>query len=260
MVPEVQLCDVSMVYPVAVRRFWTRNRQARSGTVGLDGVNLRLFKRQHLALLGQNGAGKTTLLKVIAGMLLPTRGRVLVRGREVRDGGLPSRPRIGHALGDDRSFYWRLSGTENLRFFAGLHNLFAGAALARIETLLKAVGLEHSAHRRVAEYSTGMRQRLALARGLLTDPEVLLLDEPTRSLDPAATEGIVSLLAGVAQDRTLVLATNRLEDVLALCGTIAAVRSGRIVACEEFERGLGRQQLNRFVQCHLVDTSHEPGG
>lgn len=257
MTPTIQLCDVSMAYPQTPpwRRILTRASVERGEVLALDTVNISVSQRQRVALFGQNGAGKTTLLKVIAGVLLPTRGRVLIGGREPATRVSRDRPWIGHAICEDRSFYWRLSGFENLRFFAALEGLFARSADQRIEELLDAVGLQESAHRRVSDYSSGMRQRLGIARGLLTDPEILLLDEPTRSLDPTSTEAILKLLAGpVAQARSLIVATNRFEDAMALCGTVSVLRAGRIVGSRNFVNPPTGEQLAVFVRGHLVQT------
>lgn len=212
-----------------------------------------------MALFGENGAGKTTLLKVIAGALVPTNGEVRVGGRLTNPRWESERPRIGHVLAEDRSFFWRLSGYENLKFFAALENIFGASADRKIDELLHEVGLDASASRRVGEYSTGMRQRLGIARGLLTDPEVLLLDEPTRSLDPAAAEEVWSLLSGrLAMGRALLVATNRFEDAQSLCDTVAVLRRGRLVANRSFDKPLVASELVSFVRENLLQTSREP--
>lgn len=254
MTPKIELCEVSMAYtaPTPWCRALARRGAGQHEVLALHRINLRVTPPQRIAVFGENGAGKTTLLKVIAGMLLPTHGRVLIDGLDISAPAALKAARIGHAIGDERAFYWRLSGFENLRFFAALEDLFAPLADKRIRELLDAVGLQTSAHRGVAEYSSGMRQRLAIARGLLTDPKILLLDEPTRSLDPAATEAILSLLAGpLAKGRSLVVATNRFEDAMVLCDTVFILRAGRIVGSRNFENSPTCEQLANFVRGHL---------
>lgn len=252
--PAVQLCDAAMSYPVA-KAFWfvpgLSDRQA--STAALRGVNLSVERGERMAVFGENGAGKSTLLRLIAGLLIPSNGRVLVAGVDASCRASRLARRVGYVLGEERSFYWRLSGLENMRFFAALEQRFGSAANQEIERLLHGVGLAERASRPVAEYSAGMRQRLALARGLLGDPEILLLDEPTRSLDPAGTDVIHELLSGaLARQRTLLVATNRFEDAANLCTRISVLREGRIAANEELPESASLETLTRFVRTHLT--------
>jgi len=221
--------DVTMTYPVAGSFAFAELRRRRNRCVALQGMTFSVVRGARLALFGQNGAGKSTLLRLAAGMLIPSAGSVLVDGSEAIDARV--RRRVGYVFGEERSFYWRLTGVENLRFFAALQDLFGRDGDREVTRVIHAVGLGSHAHRRVAEYSAGMRQRLAIARGLIGDPKILLLDEPTRSLDPPGADSIHALVRGaLAADRTLVVATNRFEDAAALCSSVAVIRDGRIVA------------------------------
>jgi ABC-2 type transport system ATP-binding protein len=159
---------------------------------------------------------------------------------------------VGYVINEERSFYWRLTGYQNLEFFAALDGLFAEAAREKSHRLLNAVGLSEAAHRRVAEYSAGMKQRLAIARGLLMDPTILLLDEPTRSLDPGGSQvvhGVLRATSGVNQ--TVILATNRFEDALALCDHLVVINNGGIVVSRPIDSAWGLDGLANVVFEHM---------
>jgi ABC-2 type transport system ATP-binding protein len=206
--------------------------------IALDGVDLSICEGEIAALVGENGAGKTTLLRVLATTITPDGGHASVAGCDIHTEAQAVRSRTGLLLGDERSWYWRLSGRHNLEFFGALYGLNGDIATARLEMLLSDYGLADAAERPVADYSSGMRLRLGLARALLPDPAVVLLDEPTRSLDPRATEAFREALAVLAEQRgvTAVVATHDLEDARAIAGQTLLLRSGRIVASAEGDR------------------------
>ena len=153
----------------------------------LDGVGFELAAGESLVVLGPNGAGKTTLLRVLATLLRPSGGEVRVLGCSLPDEAWKLRGRIGY-LGHEPLLYRDLSGRENLRFQARLHGIRRAAAEARIEDLLRAVGMHRRADERVAELSAGMRQRLSICRCVLHQPDLLLLDEPDSNLDVEGRE------------------------------------------------------------------------
>lgn len=197
----------------------------------LSEVNLGVRKGEFFALLGPNGAGKTTLIKILATLILPSSGRALVHGLDVTRYGREVRRRIGYVVGDERSFYWRLTGRQNLRFFATLNNLSGGAAAVRIQQLLEFVGLEPDADRMFKDYSSGMRQKLAIARGLLTDPEIIFMDEPTKSLDPLTADAIRSFVREKMigeRKRTVLYATHNLREAEAMCDRLAIISRGSV--------------------------------
>jgi ABC-2 type transport system ATP-binding protein len=197
----------------------------------LRGIDLQIDVGTRLAILGPNGVGKTTLLKLLGGMIYPDQGHVRAYALDTVVHSTQLRARVGYVLNEDRSFYWTLTGRENLKFFAALNDLHGGAASRQITDLLRGVGLTAAADKRVAEYSSGMRQRLAIARGLLHGPQVLLLDEPTRCLDPAGCAMIRSYLlewAKESHDRILALTTNDLADVSLICTRYLTVSNGHI--------------------------------
>ena len=187
--------------------------QLRSGRRRCSGIDLEVAAGEVHALLGPNGAGKTTLMRILSGLVDPSAGSAHVLDR--RAGRSPElRALIGMVPPGDRTFYLRLSGLENLVFFARLHGLRRRAARARSLELLEAVGLGDAATRPISTYSHGMQKRLSFARALLSDPELLLVDEATHDLDPVAAQQVRDLTAARAATGTAVLwATQRIEEL-----------------------------------------------
>jgi ABC-type multidrug transport system ATPase subunit len=197
----------------------------------LDGVDLDVRAGQITALLGRNGAGKSTLIRILATAILPDGGDVWVDGLDVVANSAGVRKRIGLVLGDERSHFWRLSGLQNLEFFAALHGLTADDARRSAREALAAVGLADVAKQRVDRYSTGMRSRLGIARSLLGSPSVLLLDEPTRSLDPGSAYEVRGLVRGLVEDRgvAVLLATHDLHEAAAMADQVIVLDRGRVL-------------------------------
>lgn len=210
-------------------RIW----QKSNGRTVVDQVTLQVERGEFFGLLGPNGAGKTTLVKMLCTLVIPTGGSATILGFPL-SAGQEIRRRVGLTVTDERSFYWRLTGRQNLHFFASLHGLFGQEADSRIDALLKAVDLQEAADRRFSSYSSGMKQRLAIARALIAEPELLVLDEPTRSLDPVATQQLHELILGLQTRRqmTVVLITHDLSEAEKLCQRVAIMHRGRILAQE----------------------------
>jgi ABC-2 type transport system ATP-binding protein len=198
----------------------------------LDGVDLEIADGEVLGLLGPNGAGKSTLLKILCTQLLPTQGSATIADQDILEQPERVRKTLGHCFDSERSFYFRLTGRENLEFFAALNNLEAAPAAARIAEVLEMVGLTSQAGKPFMYYSKGMKQKLALARALLTDPSVLLLDEPTQNLDPAASTEfrrlVRSVLVGQLR-KTIILVTHSLEEAYECCDRCAIMDRGRLL-------------------------------
>ena len=197
----------------------------------LDGISLAVPRGEIFGLLGPNGAGKTTLTKILCTLITPTAGQARVAGLDVVRHDREVRQRIGLVYGDQRSFYWRLSLVENLRFYAALYRIPQDMAERRIADLIGTVGLEDAANVRMHYFSSGMKQRAAIARGLLADPDVLLLDEPTTSVDPIAAHQIRRLIRELVRQndrRTVLLLTNLMDEAEALCDRIGLLNHGRI--------------------------------
>ncbi len=196
----------------------------------LRGVDLHVKRGEIFGLLGPNGAGKTTLVKILSCLVLPDRGRAIVGGEDVRHEN-KVKALLGLVHSDERSFYWRLSGRDNLRFFARLYDVPRQRIEPRIDELLEKVDLVEAAPRRFSDYSSGMKQRLAIARALLHDPPILLMDEPTRSLDPAASLSLRSIIRDELKGRdgkTILLATHNLREAEAVCDRIAILVAGTV--------------------------------
>jgi heme exporter protein A len=194
----------------------------------LDGVGLELGRGETLLVLGPNGAGKTTLLRILATLLRPSGGEVRALGCSLPGEAWKLRGRIGF-LGHEPLLYRDLSGRENLRFHARLHGLRGEAAEGRIAALLAAVAMERRAEGRVAELSAGMRQRLAICRCVLHEPELLLLDEPDSNLDAEGRE-LARMLIGPAASRTRVIVSHDPERFEAEADRVLRLEAGGKVA------------------------------
>ena len=208
-----------------------RNTGKRDVLTTLEGVNITVRKGEVLGLLGPNGAGKSTLIKILCTLILPTEGNAYVNGYDVVKEGQKARSSIGFVTTDERSFYWRLSGRENLQFFATLHNLPQAQVKDRIDELLDVVHLKNRADEPFLNYSAGMKQRMAIARGLLNDPKVLFMDEPTRSLDPGAAKSLRDFIREhIVEERgkTVFISTHQLDEAEQLCDKVAILDEGRI--------------------------------
>lgn len=192
-----------------------------------------------VALVGHNGAGKTTLMRILATLVLPTRGRALLDGFDVAHDAMRARQQLGYHTGGDEGFYGRLSGRENLAFFAAMNNLTGADARIRINSSAEYMGLSGELDRQVRTYSTGMRHSLGLARALLHGPRVLLLDEPTRSLDPLAAADFRRLLKDDIVRRrgtTLLFASHTLAEVDEIADRVILLDHGRMIACDSPRR------------------------
>ena len=205
-------------------------RRRRLDVEAVRGISFSVEQGELFGLLGPNGAGKTTTIKMLITLLLPTSGRARVLGLDVVEQARAVRERIGYVFGGDRGLYERLSGRDNLRYFAELYGVSGREQRVRIEEVLELVGLVGRDHERVEGYSRGMRQRLHIARGILHDPEVVFLDEPTIGVDPVGARELRRTIADlVAVGKTVLLTTHYMFEADALCDRIAVIAKGRIV-------------------------------
>jgi ABC-2 type transport system ATP-binding protein len=209
---------------------WLRHRGRPPRFRAVDDVSFRVKEGELFGLLGENGAGKSTILRVLAGLITPDSGVVRVGGYDVRASSPAWRTQVGLCMADDRTFYYRLSARQNLEFFGELAGLGGPSLRARIAEVCALVDLEGSLERRFEAFSSGMRQRLAIARSLLGRPQVLLLDEPTRGVDPVHAAAIRTFVKRLVNEHgiTVVLCTNQLDEAWDLCDRIAVVASGRL--------------------------------
>jgi ABC-2 type transport system ATP-binding protein len=212
---------------------WQRLRgkpDQRTRFRAVDGIDLRVETGEIFGLLGPNGAGKTTTMKMLSTLLEPTSGTIEVLGIDVARRPREVRARLGAMLSGERSLYWKLTARENLEYFAALYHVPPTGMKERIEKALAAVKLSDRADDYVERYSTGMRQRLALARALLPDPPLVILDEPTVGLDPQSARDLRDRVRDLrAQGRTVLLTTHYMEEADQLCDRVAIIDHGRIV-------------------------------
>ena len=221
-------------YPARTFGAWIRTPWQRGRPIiALEDVSLTIEPGELLCVMGRNGAGKTTLLKTLIGLVCPTEGIVRVLGHEVRRTPRRVTSQVGFAAGERTGFYDRLTGRQNLEFFAALHGLPKEMARRRVGELLERFEIP-APDQHYQEYSTGIKQRLVLARSLLHDPQVLLLDEPTKSLDPAHTVKVQTLIKDQlhrAMNKTVIFTTHRTSEAQQLASRIAVLHAGRLCAC-----------------------------
>jgi ABC-2 type transport system ATP-binding protein len=206
-------------------------RRRRTEVHALGGISFEVERGELFGLLGPNGAGKTTTIKILTTLLLPTSGTARVLGFDPANQAGDVRRRIGHVFGGDRGLYDRLSALDNLKYFADLYRVPVREKRRRIAEMLELVGLQGRERERVETYSRGMRQRLHIARGLLHDPEILFLDEPTIGLDPVGAREVRETIGGLRdQGKTILLTTHYMYEADELCQRIAVIAGGLFVA------------------------------
>ena len=198
----------------------------------VENVSLDIREGEFFGFLGPNGAGKTTFIKMLCSLVLPSSGKASVFGHDILKEEQAVKKLVGLVNAEERSFYWRLTGRENLQFYASLYQLYGWQARNRIDFLLNMVDLNQQSDMRFQNYSTGMRQKLAIARGLLSDPRVLFVDEPTRSLDPVSAQAVRAFLKEkvIGENKTVVLATHNLTEAEQLCDRLAIMDHGQVIA------------------------------
>jgi ABC-2 type transport system ATP-binding protein len=232
-----KICRCTMD-PVDVRtlskRFDTKEgpifRKKRKSLVAVDDVTFKVPKGEIFGLLGPNGAGKTTTIKILCTLITPSSGDAFINGNSVVNEPQKVRESLGVMLTGERTLYWKLTGRENLEYFAALYHLQHSDARKRINYLLQLVGLADREDTVVENYSTGMRIRLSFAKALLNEAPVLLFDEPTASLDPQSSR----LIRGIIRDlkkagHAIILTTHNMDEADALSDRVAIIDHGRIV-------------------------------
>ncbi len=232
----VEVTHLRRVYKITVGVV----RRSAKEVVAVDDISFDVHPGELFGLLGPNGAGKTTTVKMLTTLLLPTAGSARILGYDVTHQPERIRPRIGFIFGGERGLYWRLSATDNLRYFASLYHVDPEVSRSRIPFLLEMVGLTGREKEKVEGYSRGMKQRLHVARTLLHDPEVLFLDEPTIGLDPVGARELRHVVQNLQlEGKTILLTTHYMFEADALCQRIAVINHGRIIALDTPE-GLKR--------------------
>src|SRR5579872_452309 len=245
---------LTKIYHSRKRKGWLRSVQEEK--IAVQDLNFTLPAGQVTGLLGLNGAGKTTTIKILSTLLLPTAGTVHVDDLDIVRDVATIRHRINMIAGGERMVYWRLTGRENLWYFAQLYNVETKGLKERIEGLLKLVGLEDAADKPVERYSKGMKQRLQIARGLINEPTYLFLDEPTLGLDAPIARDLRKMIQRLADEgRGLLLTSHYLAEVDELCAYVYVIDQGRLIA-----EGSPRQlktltRQDRIVRVQLPELS-----
>ena len=208
-------------------------RRTRTRIIAVKDVSFEVDYGELFGLVGPNGAGKTTTIKMLTTMLIPTSGNATVLGYNVQKDITRVREKIGIVLGGERGLYTRVSAIDNLRYFADLYGVPPTIRDKRVKELLQFMGLWERARDRVETYSKGMKQRLHLARGLINDPQLIFLDEPTIGLDPEIAKDTRSMIRDlVRKGKTILLTTHYMFEADELCKRIAVIRGGEIVALD----------------------------
>jgi ABC-2 type transport system ATP-binding protein len=214
----------------SIQGFW---RQKRRPVTAVEDISFSIHKGELFGVVGPNGAGKTTTVKMLSTLLLPTSGTARIFGLDILKDTHRIRPLIGFTFGGNKGLYSRLSGLENLKYFAELYKLEPDIISKRIKELLELVGLTGRENDRVETYSSGMQQRLHLARAMLHNPQLIFLDEPTVGIDPVGAREIHQLVKELVKRGTTILLTSHyMYEVEELCDRIAVVNHGRIVALD----------------------------
>lgn len=235
----IEAQELKRVYQATIGVF---RRQIKE-VLAVDGLTFSVARGELFGILGPNGAGKTTTIKILTTLLLPTSGQARVLGYDLVRDVNSIRPRISFVLGGERGLYWRLSGRDNLAYFASLYHVAPEVQRKRIPQLLDLVGLGGRGDEKVQGYSRGMKQRLHIARALLHDPEVLFLDEPTMGLDPVGARDVRQVVRTLqAEKKTILLTTHYMFEADELCGRVAVINGGHMVALDT------PGGLKRFVQ------------
>jgi ABC-2 type transport system ATP-binding protein len=208
-------------------------RKKKKETVAVDHISFSVDRGELFGLLGPNGAGKTTTIKMLTTLLLPTAGTAKVLGYDVDRQAFEVRRRIGLILGGERGLYYRITGRQNLRYFADLYGVPGHEREKKIREVLDIVGLTDRADERVEDYSRGMKQKLHIAKGIIHDPELIFMDEPTIGLDPQASRDTRKMIKElISQGKTIMLTTHYMYEADELCDRVGVITKGKIVALD----------------------------
>jgi ABC-2 type transport system ATP-binding protein len=225
----IELTNLKRIYRAHIGVF----KRSIKEVVAVEDVSFEVQTGELFGLLGPNGAGKTTTVKMLTTLLIPSAGSARVAGFDVVRQANQVRKRIGFIFGGERGLYWRLSGDDNLRYFASLYGVDPTVSKKRIQYLMDLVGLKGRGNERVGGYSRGMKQRLHVARTLLHDPDILFLDEPTIGLDPVGAREFRTVILNLqSEKKTILLTTHYMFEADALSDHIAIINKGKVIALD----------------------------
>ncbi|MBT2641466.1 ABC transporter ATP-binding protein [Bacillus sp. ISL-41] len=248
----IEVKNVTRAYTTEVGIFKKEKKKVEA----LKGVSFSVKKGEIFGLLGPNGAGKTTMIKILSTMLIPHSGNVSILGLDPAADHRLLRPKINFILGGERNLYWRLSAYDNLSYFADLYKIPQSIKKSRIEDLLKLVGLHDVAHQKVETFSKGMKQRLQIARGLVNNPEILFLDEPSIGLDPVSARQLRETMRKLNnQGTTILLTTHYMYEADELCDRIAFINKGEIIDIDSPYNLKKKVDNMSIIDCSVLGAS-----
>ncbi|MBI2194251.1 MAG: ABC transporter ATP-binding protein [Planctomycetes bacterium] len=260
----IQACGLIKDYPTAARPngggLWSRFFSPSGMRRALDGLSFEARPGEIFGLLGPNGAGKTTVIKILCTLLTPDGGTACVNGFDILKQPMKVKRSLGVLLDSpERGFVFKLTGRDNLEFFASIHGFAPREARRRTSELLTLLGLEASAGVEMQKYSTGMKQKLALARALLSDPPVMILDEPTNGLDPQSAADLRSFIHERVRggQKTVLMTTHNMDEAERLCDRVAIISAGRLVALDAPARLKERMNRSQRVE---IQVASPPSG
>ncbi|MHC1609061.1 MAG: ATP-binding cassette domain-containing protein [Candidatus Methanofastidiosia archaeon] len=227
-------------------------------TIAVKNVNLEIKEQELFGLLGPNGAGKTSLIKILSTLLLPDEGSATVNGWDIQKNSFEVRMSIGLTLSSERQLYWKLTSKENLEYFGSLYLLKHSELKDRVSDILELMGLSDQKDNLVENFSSGNRQKIALARAMLNDPPILFLDEPTIGLDPSFSQHfrrIIKKKINKKEKKTILLTTHYMEEADQLCDRIAFIDKGKIIALDtpkNLKKSIDEKEIITFVLSRIT--------
>ena len=243
----IEVNSLRKEFDIKKKNGFLRRNKEKEIFVAVDNVSFKVAKGEIFGFLGPNGAGKTTTIKMISTLLIPTSGTVIINGINCVEKPREVLKILGTVLAGERSTYWKLTGRENLEYFAAMNGITGKKADEKIDYLLKRFNLDKRADETVEKYSTGMKQRVALAKALISDPEILILDEPTSGLDPQSARNLRELILEIKEEgRTILLTTHYMEEADQLSDRIAIIDHGKIIAMDtpyNLKKGLSKTNV-----------------
>ncbi|CCQ92784.1 ABC transporter, ATP-binding protein [[Clostridium] ultunense Esp] len=253
----IEVNNLKKEFEIKKKNGFLRGNKEKEIFVAVDNISFNVAKGEIFGFLGPNGAGKTTTIKMISTLLRPTSGTAIINGINCVEKPMEVLKNLGTVLAGERSIYWKLTGRENLEYFAAMNGIRGKKAHEKINYLLKRFNLNKRADETVEKYSTGMKQRVALAKALISDPEILILDEPTSGLDPQSARNLRELILEIKEEgRTILLTTHYMEEADQLSDRIAIIDHGKIIAMDtpyNLKKGLNKTNI---IELELKDWNN----